>query len=160
MVLAPMFKGNYTASAVAKVDGSQTKKGIGIDASSAGIVLIGGKGKDTLISGENTFEMTGGKGNDTLWGGSPNESYNDADTFIFWAGDGNDSIMDYNFAQGDLLRILDKNGDKDAAFTSKFDDNTLTLNVRGGGKVILNDVSTSTRVNINGTSQTVRQWTK
>ena len=64
IVLSPTFKGKYIANSVSKVDGSQTKKDLSIDGSTEGISLIGGAGKDTLISGENEFEMTGGKGND------------------------------------------------------------------------------------------------
>lgn len=114
--------------------------------------MTGGKGKDSLIGGDGSDTLRGGKGNDTLWGGSPSESYNDADTFVFWAGDGNDTIMDYNFAEDDMLRILDKNGNKDAAFTSVFNDDKLTLKVKGGGKLIL--ATDQTQFNINNTTYT------
>ena len=129
------------------------KKAVNLTGDVEDNILTGGKGKDSLVGGDGSDSLRGGKGNDTLWGGSPNENYNDADTFIFHAGDGNDRIMDYNFAEGDLLQILSKDGNRDTAFTSAFDDNgTLTLSVRSGGKIIL--TTDQTQFNINGTTYT------
>ena len=116
--------------------------------------LIGGKSRDYFEGGDGSDTLRGGKGNDTLWGGSPNGDYNDADTFVFWAGDGNDTIMDYSYAQDDMLQILDKNGNKEAAFSGEFDDDKLTLKVKGGGKVILADTAGQTQFNINNTTYT------
>ena len=72
--------------------------------------------------------------------------------FAYSAGDGNDTIMDYSYAQDDMLQILDKNGNKDAKFAGTFDDDTLTLKVTGGGKVIL--ATDQTQFNINNTTYT------
>ena len=80
MILSATFKGKYTASEAGKVDGSQNTTGISIDGSAEGISLIGGTGKDTLISGATDgFELTGGKGNDV---------------FVYKGGTG--SILDYS----------------------------------------------------------------
>ena len=115
--------------------------------------LVGGKGKDSLIGGDGEDSLWGGAGNDTLWGGDGD------DTFIFHAGEGKDVIADYT--EGDLLQILNKNNDKAATFTGAFADNTLTLSVKGGGKVIVTgeDFSSTTTVTINDESKTVSDWT-
>ena len=113
--------------------------------------LTGGKGKDSISGGDGNDTLTGGKGNDTLWGGDGD------DTFIFNAGGGNDMIMDYE--QGDMLQILDKRV-REGSFSSTFDDDTFKLSVKGGGKVLLSGVTSTTSVNINGTSQTVSDWVK
>ena len=116
--------------------------------------LSGGKGNDSLIGGDGDDSLCGGKGNDTLWGGDGE------DTFTFQAGEGTDVIADY--AEDDLLQILNKSGNKAATFTGSFANNTLTLSVNGGGKVLVTgeDFSSSTTVNINGTSKTARAWTR
>ena len=142
----------YDETTYQNVSAELLKKAVSITGDTEENILTGGKGKDSLVGGDSSDTLRGGKGNDTLWGGSPNESYNDADTFIFWAGDGNDTIADYNFAQGDLLQILNKDGTSNATFTSAFDDDKLTLNVKGGGKVIL--ATDQTQFNINSATYT------
>lgn len=111
--------------------------------------LTGGKGKDLISGGDGDDVLNGGKGNDTLWGGSGN------DTFIFNTGGGNDMIMDYE--QGDMLKILDKNN-RDVSFSSTFADDTFKLSVKGGGKVILSGVTSSTSVNINDETRAISEW--
>ena len=138
----------YDETNYKNVSAASLKKAVSITGDVEDNILTGGKGKDTLIGGDGSNTLRGGKGNDVLWGGSPNENYNDANTFVFWAGDGNDSIMDYNFAQGDMLQIMDKSGKKEADFTSTFDDDSLTLSVKGGGKITL-DNFTASQVRIN-----------
>ena len=100
--------------------------------------MIGGDGADTL---------TGGKGNDTLWGG------NGEDTFVYYAGTGNDVIMDYQ--SGDLLNILNKNSRLEDFKKAAFNDDTLTLNIKGGGKISFKNITESTIFNINGTNYRV-----
>ena len=113
--------------------------------------LSGGRGKDILHGGEDSDILWGGKGNDTLWG---DDGF---DTFIFCAGEGNDVIADYE--EGELLQIMNKRGtDYTDIKGATFNDNTLTLAVKGGGKVLVSGVESSTTVNINDTSQTVRDW--
>ena len=113
-------------------------------------ILIGGKSKDELRGGDNNDTLNGGKGNDSLWGGDG------ADTFVYKAGEGTDTIMDYNYDDGDLLQILDKRGkeiSKGAVKKWAFDGDDLTLSIKGGGKLILVGVGTSASVNINGNVQ-------
>ena len=121
-----------------------SKKSIEIIGDADDNILTGGKGKDTLRGDANNDTLDGGKGNDVLWGGD------DADTFIYRTGEGTDTIMDY--AENDLLKILDKNGREISKPIKKtaFDGDDLILSIKGGGKVILAGVGTSVKVNING----------
>ena len=97
---------------------------------------MGGDGKDSLW---------GGVGDDTLWGGKG------SDVFTYQANSGRDYIMDYE--SGELLSIYNASGKSKASFSkSAFSNDTLTLNISGGGTIILNDVDKTTKFNINGTS--------
>ncbi|MCB1451577.1 MAG: hypothetical protein KDJ67_15950, partial [Nitratireductor sp.] len=62
-------------------------------------VLSGGGGVDDLRGDNGDDVITGGLGNDSLTGG------NDADKFIFAVGDGQDTITDFDFAEGDRIVI-------------------------------------------------------
>ena len=66
ITLAAGLEGKYTADSIDVVDGSQLETGISIESGSQGISLLGGVGKDTLISGEKDFTFEGGKGNDVF----------------------------------------------------------------------------------------------
>ena len=127
------------------------KKAVNLIGNAEGNSLIGGKGKDSLNGGAGNDTLWGGKGNDVLWGGDG------ADTFVFRAGEGNDVINNYNFEDGDLLRILDKRGreiSNNAIKKATFKGEDLTLSIKGGGKLILAGVGTSATINVNGTEQT------
>ncbi|MBR0060631.1 MAG: calcium-binding protein, partial [Selenomonadaceae bacterium] len=127
------------------VDLSLIKKGKTISGSVDDNLIIGGKGKDTFYGGDGDDTLRGGKGNDNLWGGDG------ADTFIFRAGDGTDTINDYDFTEGDMLQILDKNGVTTRNFTkAKFDGDSLKLTIQGGGKINFENVTASSQFNING----------
>ena len=113
--------------------------------------LLGGKGKDILI---------GGAGNDTLWGGKKNDTLQGGagdDTFIYQAGQGKDVITDY--AAGDMLQILDKKGDAGSFNKATFSGSSLTLDIKGGGKVTFDNVAANTQFNINGTSYRISDKT-
>ena len=109
--------------------------------------LAGGKGKDKIYGGAGADTLNGNEGNDTLWGGDGD------DTFIFQAGNGNDVIADYQ--SGELLNILNKNGQVEDFKKAAFSDDTLTLNIKGGGKISFKNVTESTVFNINGTTYRV-----
>lgn len=60
--------------------------------------LYGYGGNDTLDGGIGNDTLDGGAGNDTLIGGKGNDSLNGgygSDTYVFNAGDGNDTILDW-----------------------------------------------------------------
>ena len=88
------FKGTINLSdyKVTNADASLVKKRITIVGDTKNNSLVGGKSKDSLRGGAGDDTLSGGKGNDLLWGGA------DADTFIYKAGEGNDTIMDYKWA--------------------------------------------------------------
>ena len=113
-----------------------------------------GKKKLTITGNAESNELVGGKRSDKLWGGEG------SDTFIYQAGNGKDTIMDYSAAQGDLLTILDKKGDAGNFKKATFKNDTLTLSIDGGGKVLVSGVESSTTININGAIKTVSELVK
>ena len=148
-------------------DASDARRKLTITGDGAANSITGGKGKDKLYGGEGDDSLIGGKGKDSLWGGAGNDTlaggkgndllYGDAgtDTFIFTAGDGVDTVAGYE--SGELLSIINKRGKAVDVSKSIFNEGkgTLTLSVKGGGKLILTEVTSSTSVNINGTSKRI-----
>ena len=55
-------------------------------------------------------------------------------------------------ARSELISILDKRGDIGTFKKATFKNDTLTLSINGGGKIIFSGVDTSTTFNINGTN--------
>ena len=116
------------------VDGSKVKDGARIigNNNSEGGLLIGGDGKDTLISGQGNFEMTGGKNNDLFvynggkdvitdysqkgTYGSDRISINASLTATGYEIDGDDVILSYG--EGNELTILNGKG-KEITFAGK-----------------------------------------
>ncbi len=81
--------------------------------------LVGGIGKDQLEGGADSDWLQGDKGNDTLEGGKGCdwlEGGADNDTYLFFAGDGNDTIVD---TEGENL--LKVKGDSNIIATRKGD---------------------------------------
>jgi len=113
-----------------------------------------GKKKLKITGNELDNELIGGKRNDKLWGDEG------ADTFIYQSGNGKDTIMDYSAEQGDLLTILNKQGEAGDFSKATFKKDTLTLSIQGGGKVLVSGVESSTAININGETKSVSDWTK
>ena len=113
--------------------------------------ILGYDGNDKLYGDTGNDILLGGKGNDSLWGGAGNDSlWGNAgkDTFIYTANEGTDTIFDYE--AGDLLKILNVDG-SDASFkSSKYSGGDLTITINGGGKIIFDDVASTTKFNING----------
>lgn len=80
--------------------------------------LLGGNGRDLLIAGDDDDRLRGGSGNDTLRGGDGNDNLAGEggrdtmtgglgdDTFEYGIGDGEDRINDFEFAGGDVVRLL------------------------------------------------------
>ena len=166
------YKGeiDLTGYGVSTLDASLGKKALTIQGTASADSIIGGNGRDKLYGNNGDDYLAGGKGNDTLDGGAGDDSLwggkgNDlliggagADAFIFRVGDGNDTIQGYNFAENDMLQILDKRGNalKGEAFTkSAFSGSTLTLSVKGGGKVIFTGAAQGNSFNINGDTYSI-----
>lgn len=99
--------------------------------------LFGGNGDDLVRGGNGTDYVDGGAGNDAIWGDPGNDTLvggAGADRFFFISAYGNDRILDFNYDEGDRIR-LDKaltisstldNGAGDAVVTTS-DGSTLTL---------------------------------
>ncbi len=64
-------------------------------------ILLGGAGADELRGGMEADVLIGGPGNDRLAGGGGR------DVFVVSAGDGNDTIVDFNAAESDTLDLSD-----------------------------------------------------
>ncbi len=148
------YKGeiNLADYAVKDFDASNGKKKLTITGTDSANSLTGGKGKDSLLGGAGNDTLWGGKGNDSLWGGAGN------DNFIYQAGQGKDLIADYE--AGDLLTILNKKGEAGDFKKATFKNDTLTLGIQGGGKVLVSGVAGDTSININGNSKTVSDLIK
>ena len=119
--------------------------------------IVGGKGNDKLFGSNDDDILRGGTGNDTLWGDAGNDSLYGGkgnDTFIYTTNEGSDTIFDY--ASGDMLKILKSTGKSGGTFTdSSYSNGTLALTISGGGSILFENVTTSTNFNINGTSYTI-----
>lgn len=109
--------------------------------------LYGEAGNDIIIGGKGNDSLNGGAGNDSLWGDAGK------DTFIYTANEGTDKIFDYE--TGDLLKILNADGSDGYFKSSKYSGGDLTLTINGGGKIIFEDVVSSTKFNINGSSYNI-----
>ena len=147
VTLSPTYKGTFELGDYKTVDASLTKKTVKLVGNAQDNYLTGGKGKNSLI---------GGAGNDTLWGGKKNDTLTGGDgddIFIYKAGEGNDTILDYS--SGDMLQILDKKGKAGTFGKATFKDDTLTLSIKGGGKVIFENVAATATFNINATTYKV-----
>ncbi len=130
--------------------------------------LFGGSGDDTIIGSDNGWDhpehIFGGSGNDTINGGGGNDIIiggagdddltggDGADTFTFWEGHGNDTVRDFNFAEGDRIHLT--NFDQTitwAQLSTKIttvtdDDNVVTgvqvdLGEWGGGTIMLEGIT-------------------
>ncbi len=64
-------------------------------------ILLGGAGADELRGGMEPDILVGGPGNDRLAGGGGR------DLFVIRAGDGNDTILDFNTVEGDIIDLSD-----------------------------------------------------
>ena len=123
--------------------------------------ILGNAGNDKLYGEAGNDKIYGGSGNDSLWGGAGNDKlYGGAgkDVFVYKPGEGTDKIFDYE--SGDMLQILKADGNKGGSFDKAiFKNDTLTLNITGGGKVIFNGVGEGDKFNINSKTYTISDST-
>ena len=135
------------------IDASTRTTAVKIAGNDAANIIFGGKKNDSIRGGKGADKIYGGSGNDTLWGDAGNDSlYGGAgnDTFIYKPGEGTDKIFDY--ASGDMLKILNADGSNGSFKSSKYSGGDLTLSINGGGKVIFSGVAKGDTFNINGTT--------
>ena len=104
---ANTLEGSSIADAISGLAGNDTLKGHdGNDSLQGGIgndVLFGHLGNDGLNGNEGNDVLNGGKGNDNLYGGVGN----DADSYIFFVGDGSDTVVDTDDTTAiDTLRFI------------------------------------------------------
>ena len=163
------YKGTVSLSGyeVSTFDASLDKKALTIYGTDSADSIVGGTGKDKLYGNSGDDYLAGGKGNDTLdggegadslWGGKGNDLLiggDGANSFIFCAGDGNDTIQGYNFKEHDMLQILDKRGKASVYNKAVFSGSNLTLSVKGGGKITFAGAAEGNSFNINGTDYTI-----
>lgn len=87
--------------------------------------LFGGQDNDTLSGGAGADSLLGNKGDDLLVGGLG------ADTFRSGTGNGDDTIADFNFLEGDPINnfsnVASFNDTGDGAFITYADGSTVTL---------------------------------
>ena len=109
------------------------------DASDGNNILDGGSGNDIIIGGGGDDFIKGGLGDDIMIGGSG------ADTFAFdWsAEEGNNHILDYNKAEGDVIMLQDLASDNDGALNvTILDDNgNLQLTFESGTTITFDNIS-------------------
>lgn len=70
--------------------------------------IWGGDGSDTIYNGAGDDNAHGGNGDDDLWGGAGNDSLeggSGADVFAFAENNGNDTVTDFSFTDGDQLDL-------------------------------------------------------
>lgn len=71
--------------------------------------IVGGEGNDTIWGADTDETISGGVGDDFLYGGRGNDELIGglgADTFEFNALQGEDTIADFSFLDGDLIRVF------------------------------------------------------
>lgn len=109
-------------------------------------LLLGNDGDDALAGGSGNDWLYGGDGDDVLGGGSGNDNLSGGDgedTFTFGKGSGKDVITDFD-VDNDVLQIAQSKTIKTVADVlkhSKFKNGDVEINLGGGNKIILKDVS-------------------
>lgn len=115
-------------------------------------VVSGGAGNDTLYGGLGDDILMGDSGDDTLDGGAGNNFLSGGsgvDKFVINPGSGNDTIVDYNKADGDIIKFAFANAQN--AFVPEKSGNDLILHVGNGASienVIIKDFFTQYDPNI------------
>ena len=106
-------------------------------------VLYGGAGNDVLYGdssdqiGSGNDTLDGGAGDDLMWGGAG------ADTFVFQAGHGNDTIKDFTDGEDsiDLTQITGITAFDDLTITADGTTAVIDLSDYGGGEIRLENVA-------------------
>lgn len=129
--------GNDTLLGGSDVGNDTLRGGLGDDSLSAGggdDVLDGGDGADILFAADGNDQLDGGAGNDTLDGWTGNDTITAGtgddqitggdgdDTFIYVAGDGVDTITDFNFGNSGTLNDGDITNNDRIDLSNFYDD--------------------------------------
>ena len=101
--------------------------------------IEGGAGSDVLMAEEGDDIIDGGADDDTMWGGSG------ADTFVFQAGHGTDTIKDFEDGEDriDLTAFTGISGISDLTITADGTTAVIDLTSYGGGIIELENVAVS-----------------
>ena len=120
--LASDLSGEYKADSLSVVDGSQLESGVSINAGTQGESIVGGIGKDTLISGSQDFTFKGGNGNDVfVYDGKVNGRIVD---YSISGKNGKDKVsIDWS----DLKGYEIKEGNLILTFNGELEEKTLTI---------------------------------
>jgi hypothetical protein len=94
--------------------------------------VLGGQGDDQVFGGDGDDFVSGDRGSDTLTGGAG------ADVFHGFAGAGLDRVTDFNFAEGDRVRL-----DAGTTFTAAQVGGDTVISMAGGGQMVLAGVQLS-----------------
>jgi hypothetical protein len=94
--------------------------------------VLGGQGDDQVFGGDGDDFLSGDRGSDTLTGGAG------ADIFHSFGGAGLDRVTDFNFAEGDRVRL-----DAGTTFTTAQVGGDTVVSMSGGGQLVLADVQLS-----------------
>ena len=109
--------GHYSVDDFQVADGGEAGTQVSYDGASSG-TLVGSMAADVLTGGDGNDILAGRGGEDTLSGGAG------ADVFAYLnAAEGGDTILDYNFAEGDgldLSALLNANFVSGSSQTSDF----------------------------------------
>jgi Ca2+-binding RTX toxin-like protein len=129
--------GNDTLLGGSDVGNDTLRGGLGDDSLSAGggdDFLDGGDGADILFAADGNDQLDGGAGNDTLDGWTGNDTINAGtgddqitggdgnDTFVYAAGDGVDTITDFNFGNTGTLNDGDITNNDRIDLSAFYDD--------------------------------------
>jgi len=117
--------------------------------------VFGGDGGDDIFSGGGDDLVDGGAGSDTLWGGGGDDSFTGgagADSFVFAAGQGDDTVTDFKLSE-DELRLVNTvtdfvtSADVEAAATEA--NGGLLIDLGGGDSVFLAGLAISDIASMN-----------
>lgn len=130
-------------------DGNDTiDGGDGNDSIGGGVgsdVVLGGTGDDAIGGDSGNDTVDGGSGNDAIEGGTGNDSLiggSGNDTFTYNAGDGNDTIADFNTGNSGSLNDGDPTNN-DSIDLSGFYDNIFELHADQADDGVLNQSNTT-----------------